>query len=65
MGVRVYYRNADFGNLETDQASLVMTTGEGQQRTRPLASLFTVMAQGDTTLSLDRYRIFLTDEVRP
>ncbi|TVR08651.1 MAG: type II secretion system protein [Phormidium sp. GEM2.Bin31] len=63
MGVRVYYRNADFGNLETDEASLVMTTGEGQQTTRPLAALYTVMAQGDTRVSLDRYHCFLGSNV--
>lgn len=59
MGVRVYYRNADFSQLETEAASLVMTTGEGQQTTRPLATLYTVMAQGDTPLSLNRYRCFI------
>lgn len=63
MGVRVYYRNADFGELETEEASLVMTTGEGQQKTRPLATLYTVMAQGDTRVSLDRYQCFLGADV--
>lgn len=59
MGVRVYYRNADFGNLETEQASLVMTSGEGQQKTRPLATLYTVMSQGDTGISLRSYQCFV------
>jgi len=61
MGVRVYYRNARdrIGELETEQASLVMTTGEGDQTKRPLASLYTVMSQGDTTQSLEGYRDFL------
>ncbi len=63
MGVRVYYRNARdrVGELETEQASLVMTTGEGEQTKRPLASLYTVMSQGDTTQSLEGYRDFLQD----
>jgi type II secretory pathway pseudopilin PulG len=61
MGVRVYYRNARMGELETEQASLVMTTGEGEQTKRPLASLYTVMSQGDTTQSLEGYRDFLQD----
>ena len=59
MGVRVYYRNADFGNLETEEASLVMTSGEGQQTTRPLATLYTVMSQGDTGISLRSYQCFV------
>ena len=63
MGVRVYYRNADFDQLETEAASLVMTTGEGQQTTRPLATLYTVMAQGDTPLSLNSYRCFINSNV--
>ncbi|NMG60036.1 type II secretion system protein [Geitlerinema sp. P-1104] len=76
MGVRVYYRNicpsggfdspcGSFGDLETEQASLVLTSGEGQQTTRPLSTLYTVMAQGDTRLSLDRYRSFLEDVGSP
>ncbi|UCJ11198.1 MAG: type II secretion system GspH family protein [Phormidium sp. PBR-2020] len=65
MGVRVYYRNArpNFGNLETEEASLIMTTGEGQQTRRPLAALYSVMAQGDTRLSLDRYRCFVDPDL--
>lgn len=60
MGVRVYYKNAELeGNLETEEASLVMTSGQGQQTTYPLATLYTVMAQGDTAISLDRYRCFI------
>ncbi|TVR15690.1 MAG: type II secretion system protein [Phormidium sp. GEM2.Bin31] len=59
MGVRVYYRNARVGELETDQASLVMTSGEAQQTTHPLATLYTVMSQGDTNQSLEGYRTFL------
>ncbi|WP_159783138.1 type IV pilus modification PilV family protein [Sodalinema gerasimenkoae] len=61
MGVRVYYRNARVGELETDQASLVMTSGEAQQTTHPLATLYTVMSQGDTNQSLEGYRNFLQD----
>ena len=59
MGVRVYYRNARVGELETEPASLVMTTGEGDQTRHPLASLYTVMSQGDTAQSLDGLRDFL------
>ena len=65
IGVRVYYRNArpNFGDLETEEASLVMTTGEGQQTRRPLAALYSVMAQGDTRLSLERYRCFVDPDL--
>ncbi|OAB57654.1 hypothetical protein AY600_00625 [Phormidium willei BDU 130791] len=59
MGVRVYYRNAEFDSLETEEASLVMTSGEGQQTTRPLATLYTVMSQGDTGISLRSYQCFV------
>lgn len=67
MGVRVYYQNARsrLGDLETEPASLVMTTGEGQQTRRPLASLYTVMSQGDTKQSLEGYRNFLQDRDSP
>lgn len=59
MGVRVYYRNAELQNAEKKQASLTLTTGEGQQRTHPLAVMSTALAQGDKDGSLDGYREFL------
>ncbi|WP_264319455.1 hypothetical protein [Zarconia navalis] len=59
MGVRVYYRNAELQNAEKKQASLKLTTGEGQQRTHPLAVMSTALAQGDKDGSLDGYRQFL------
>ncbi|MDC0835923.1 type II secretion system protein [Geitlerinema sp. CS-897] len=55
MGVRVYYRNAEFGALETQEASLTLTTGQGQQTKRPLAVLHTTLAQADRSQALQKY----------
>lgn len=55
MGVRVYYRNAEFGNLETQEASLTLTNGQGQQTRRPLAVLYTTLAQADRSQALQKY----------
>ncbi|MBO9998819.1 MAG: type II secretion system protein [Cyanobacteria bacterium SID2] len=62
MGVRVYYKNARFGTLETEEASLQLTNGEGQQTSRPLAVLYTTLAQADRSQSLRKYRCMLGDE---
>lgn len=59
MGVRVYYRNAQFGSLQADEASLVLTNGSGQQTQYPLAVLYTDMAQSDTSISRKYYQCFL------
>jgi type II secretory pathway pseudopilin PulG len=49
MGVRVYWILADgsSGNLETTPASLKITSGQGKQRTRPLAVLYTPFSRSD------------------
>lgn len=59
LGVRVYARNAEFGSLETEQAALKLTTGEGQQTIRPLAALYTDMGQSDTEGALRQYHELL------
>lgn len=59
MGVRVYDGNATAtGNLDTNPASLVMTSSEGGRSTRPLAVLYTTIAtsdQGDSLCNLSTY----------
>jgi prepilin-type N-terminal cleavage/methylation domain-containing protein len=49
VGVRVYSILADgsSGNLETVPASLKITSGQGKQRTRPLAVLYTPFSRSD------------------
>lgn len=63
LGVRVYSivaeRESNFAGLETDEASLKFTTGQGDTRVRPLAVLYTQMGQSDSALSLDKYRCFI------
>ncbi len=60
VGVRVYSISANFEGLETGQASLQLTTGEGQQTKRPLAVMYTVLGQGDSGSgdALEKYRCF-------
>ncbi len=55
--VRVYAANAatNFGSLGTDPASLRFTSGEGNQRQRPLAVLTSEMSWSDTDGSLFCY----------
>ncbi|MGJ3254647.1 MAG: type IV pilus modification PilV family protein [Elainellaceae cyanobacterium] len=64
VGVRVYARNAgdNLGNLYRDPdtggvvpASLKFTSGEGNQRERPLAVQYTQVTWGDTEFSLCQY----------
>jgi prepilin-type N-terminal cleavage/methylation domain-containing protein len=64
MGVRVYDINAT-GTLETEPASLVMTSGEGGRRTRPLAVLHTTIATSDRGDSLCNLSTFLNDGTAP
>jgi type II secretory pathway pseudopilin PulG len=64
VGVRVYSHAAintltNGGFLETEAASLQMTSGLGQQSNRPLAVLYADFARGDLTLSLEGYKKFL------
>lgn len=58
IGVRVYAAMAkdNLNNLEKSCASLQLTTGEGSQRKRPLAAMYTTIARSDsTTVSLAKY----------
>ncbi|MEM1250862.1 MAG: hypothetical protein AAGI69_00420 [Cyanobacteria bacterium P01_H01_bin.21] len=63
LGVRVY--RADVvrpGNaLGVDQASLRMTSGQGQSNTRPVATLYTSVIKSDTDRSLCDYYNFIDD----
>lgn len=64
MGVRVYSTAAEdnISNLESppqQAASLRFTTGEGSQRSRPLAVLDTLVTRSDSSVSLNRYRTYL------
>jgi type II secretory pathway pseudopilin PulG len=54
VGVRVYsfLANGNWPNLQTTQASLQLTNGQGSQRTRPLAVLYTTMYWSDRNFSL-------------
>ncbi|MDA0673729.1 MAG: hypothetical protein O3C67_08515 [Cyanobacteria bacterium] len=56
MGVRVYdIRAQDNFPLETGQAAVGLTSGEGQRRKRPLAVLYTNILRGDANSSLCDY----------
>ena len=58
IGVRVYHAVAtdQVGNLEIEQASLKLATGQGSQRTFPLAVSYTTIIKGETQFSLDEFR---------
>ena len=55
MGVRVYDARANVGSLLTEQVSLSFTSGEGQRNRRPLAVLYSEIAQGDRDGALCQY----------
>ena len=57
LGVRVYSASADgnWANLRTQQASLRFTTGQGNQRERPLAVLLSPINWSDTNFALCQY----------
>jgi type II secretory pathway pseudopilin PulG len=56
MGVRVYSAFASVGALEKERASLQGTSGLGNQRTRPLAVLYSVIVRNNSNKSLEIYR---------
>ncbi|ACK70297.1 hypothetical protein PCC7424_1865 [Gloeothece citriformis PCC 7424] len=64
VGIRVYSGLAkdNIGNLETDVASLQMTESFGQQRTRPLAVIYTEISQSDAQFSLQEYEEYLDED---
>lgn len=57
MGVRVYdaRANANVGSLQKEEAGLTFTSGGGSRGTRPLAVLYSQIAQGDRVGSLCQY----------
>jgi prepilin-type N-terminal cleavage/methylation domain-containing protein len=64
MGVRVYSiaaeNNIESGGLsEVQEASLILTTGQGQQDEYPLSAIYTDLGQGDRESSLNQYRCYL------
>jgi type II secretory pathway pseudopilin PulG len=61
MGIRVYSGLArdNLANLSTNLAPINLTQGIGQQRTRPLAVLYTEISVNDLRGSLTRYRDYL------
>lgn len=61
MGVRVYSAVAaqNLSNLEIERASLKFTTGEGNQRSRPLAVMYPLIVRSDSNISMDRYKTYL------
>ena len=63
VGVRVYDANmaeANIGSLSADPAGLTMTSGNGQRGTRPLAALYSQIAQGDRDGALCQHWEFLS-----
>ncbi|MDA0266979.1 MAG: type II secretion system protein [Cyanobacteria bacterium] len=61
MGVRVYSIQSEenLGSLETDQASIGLTSGTGQRRNKPLVVLYTTVVRGEADESLCGYVRFL------
>lgn len=61
MGVRVYAGAArdNIGSLQTTAASFNLTRNFGEQRTKPLAVLYTEVSRSDLQLSLQRYQQYL------
>lgn len=60
LGVRVYadipLLRQSLGSLQTEQASLKFTSGNGNQNLRPLAVLYSTLVRNDTSSSLQDYR---------
>lgn len=70
LGVRVYRADAvekyTASELSTDQASLLLTSGEGQASIRPLAVLYSTIVKSDNKESLcDYYRYVDPDATAP
>lgn len=55
LGVRVYDARANQATLTATPGSLTFTSGEGQRGQRPLAVIYSHMAQGDRDASLCQY----------
>lgn len=59
LGVRVYSKVAKVGSLQTQPASLRLTTSSGSQEFRPLAIAYTTVARSDAKISLEKYKQYL------
>jgi type II secretory pathway pseudopilin PulG len=60
MGVRVYSKVAKAGSLQTQSASLRLTTSSGGQEFKPLAVAYTTVARSDAKISLEKYKQYLS-----
>ncbi len=69
MGVRVYSYEAlnaiTSNTAQTQQASLQLTTGLGNQQVQPLAVLYTDITQADQNISLGKYSCFKNHTCSP
>lgn len=67
MGVRVYSLNAasNVGSLQSEVASVGFTQGLIDEKTKPLAVLYTEIIRGDSKLSLDQYKQYLSPTPTP
>ena len=66
LGVRVYradvvQEKGPSGDLEISQASINLTSGEGQSGSRPLAVIYTTIVKGDNERSLCDYHDFINN----
>jgi type II secretory pathway pseudopilin PulG len=61
VGIRVYAGSAkeNLDSLETENASLGLSQGLGEQKIRPLAVLYTEVSRSDLQLSLQNYKDYL------
>ena len=61
MGVRIYASVAEdnLGSLETDLSGMTFTTDIGDQRTKPLALVYSEVSRSDLDLSLETYRTYI------
>lgn len=67
MGVRVYSLSAEsnVGSLQTELASVGFTQGLIDEKEKPLAVLYTEIIRGDSKLSLNQYKQYLSPSPSP
>lgn len=65
MGVRVYSKVAQVGNLQKEIASLKFTTSFGSQEFKPLAVVYTTISRSDAKISLEKYKQYLSPSSTP
>ncbi len=62
LGVRVYRVSAVGADSDSRQASLTMTSGEGQGTNRPLSVVYTTIVKSDRKESLCGYYLYMDDD---